>query len=89
MKFQEEKGRIFLNNEEGKLVAEATFPGEEIWQFNRTFVDESLRGQGVAGKLVEAVVEKARKEGAKIAPVCSYAVAAFEKNEAYHDVLAK
>ncbi len=89
MNFQEEQGRIFLNDEEGKLIAEALFPGEVEWHFNRTFVDESLRGQGVAGKLVDAVVEKARKEGAKIIPECSYAVKAFEKNESYHDVLAK
>ena len=89
MKFQEEKGRIFLNDENGRMIAEATFPGEEAWRLDRTFVDESLRGQGVAGKLVEAVVEKARREGAKIVPVCSYAVSAFEKHEDYHDVLAE
>ncbi|MDO5062191.1 MAG: GNAT family N-acetyltransferase [Peptostreptococcaceae bacterium] len=89
MKFQEEKGRIFLNDENGNMIAEATFKGEEEWHLDRTFVDSSLRGQGVAAKLVQAVVEKARAEGKKIVPVCSYAVAEFEKKTEYHDVLAK
>lgn len=89
MNFQEEKGRIFLNDENGNMIAEATFPGEDVWHFNRTFVDSSLRGQGVAAKLVKAVVEKARAEGKKIVPECSYAIAEFEKKTEYHDVLAK
>lgn len=89
MKFREEKGRIFLNDEEGKMIAEVTFPGEEEWHLDHTFVDRSLRGQGVAGKLVRAVVEKARAEGKKIVPECSYAVAEFEKKTEYHDVLAE
>lgn len=89
MKFQEEKGRIFLEDENGKTIAEALFPGDEVWDFNRTFVDESLRGQGIAGKLVDVVVEKARKENKKIRPVCSYAVKAFENNSEFEDVLAK
>lgn len=89
MKFQEEKGRIFLNDERGNMIAEVVFNGEEEWHLVRTFVDSSLRGQGVAAKLVQAVVEKARAEGKKIVPVCPYAVSEFEKKTEYHDVLAK
>jgi len=40
-----------------------------------------LRGQGVAAKLMDAIVEKAREEGWKIRPTCSYAVAYFERHK--------
>lgn len=50
MEFQKEPGRIFALGEDGKLLAEITFPtGEDgVADINHTFVDESLRGQGVA-----------------------------------------
>lgn len=33
----------------------------------------ALRGQGVAGRLMERVVETARSEGREVIPFCSYA----------------
>ena len=55
MEFQKSEGRIFARDETGKLVAEITFPtvAEGVADIDHTFVDESLRGQGVAGKLVQ------------------------------------
>ncbi len=89
MKIQEQEGRFFINDENGNLLAELTYTGEEVWHINRTFVDESLRGQGIAGKLMEAAVAKARADRRKIVPVCSYAVKAFEQNESYKELLAE
>lgn len=61
----------------------------KIWTLNHTFVDPSYGGQGIAKKLLDCVVENARKKGAKINPVCSYVVHEFEKNpELYADVKA-
>ncbi|MCD8505683.1 MAG: N-acetyltransferase [Alkalibacterium thalassium] len=37
--------------------------------WNHTFVDPSLRGQGVAEQLVDRVVEEMQKEQKKIKPV--------------------
>ena len=56
MEFQKEPGRIFALGEDGKLLAEITFPtGEDgVADIDHTFVDESLRGQGVASQLVRA-----------------------------------
>ncbi|HEY3812538.1 MAG TPA: GNAT family N-acetyltransferase [Caulobacteraceae bacterium] len=38
------------------------------------------RGKGLAGRLMQAIVDDARARGLKIAPVCSYAVDWMEKH---------
>ena len=52
-----------------------------------TFVDDSLRGQGIAGKLTQEVISYAEKENLKIVPVCPYTVKYFEKHEEYQGLL--
>ena len=90
MEFQYEPDRIYAECENGKLVAEVTFPEAEpgVKNLNHTFVDDSLRGQGIAGKLVKAVADKAREDGFQVRPTCSYAVKWFKKNRDYADILA-
>ena len=75
MKFSQQPGRIFARDENGKLLAEVTFPEREgVAVINHTFVDDSLRGQGIAGQLLQAVADTLRREGRKARPTCSYAV---------------
>lgn len=80
MEFKYEPNRIYL--EEGnKVIAEITFPlnGDEA-TIDHTFVDESLRGQGIASKLVELAVKKIRENGWKLNATCPYAVNWIKKN---------
>ena len=58
------------------------------WVITHTEVDPAYGGQGIARKLVEALIEAARRDGAKIVPVCSYAEKMMRGKEAYADVLA-
>ena len=53
-----------------------------------TYVESpvALRGTGVAGQLMQGVLEKARAEGVKVAPVCGYAVAYMKRHPEYADV---
>lgn len=75
---------------EGKMIAEVLFPENNgSYEITRTFVDESLRGQKMAAKLVERVIEQAKEDNKKITPSCSYAVHYFEKNDEYSDLVAK
>ena len=48
-----------------------------------TGVRDALRGQGVAGKLVDAAVAHAEAAGLKVQPLCSYAARRFDKTPAW------
>ena len=89
MDFKENAEKIWLENEEGKVVAYVEFPEVNgVANVMHTVVDKSLRGQGIAGKLLTALVEKMEKEGRKLELTCSYAIDWFEKNKGHENVLA-
>lgn len=50
--------------------------------------DPALRGKGTAGRLMEGVLAKARKEGLKVVPLCGYAAAYMRRHKEYADLLA-
>ncbi|MBO6606610.1 GNAT family N-acetyltransferase [Psychroserpens sp.] len=85
---QENKG-IFYYETEGGRLAEMTYSnaGPDKIIIDHTEVDESLRGEGVGYKLVEAAVNYARANNLKILPLCPFAAAVFRKRENYRDVL--
>ena len=88
MDFIYEANRISLQDESGKMMAEVTFPavGTDTVNIDHTFVDDSLRGQGVAAQLLKAVAEKLREEKKQAYPTCSYAIKWFQKNAEYADI---
>ena len=90
MEFQEINGRIWAENEEGRLVAEITFPEIRpgVADLDHTFVDPSLRGQGAAAKLVEAAAAQLRRRGMKAVLTCSYAKKWFGDHPEQGDLLA-
>ena len=45
-------------------------------------------GKGIAGALVAALIDDARKEGFKIEPSCSYVEAAFRRHPEWADLRA-
>ncbi|MDE7440991.1 MAG: N-acetyltransferase [Muribaculaceae bacterium] len=84
MEFVVEKDRIYAEDSDGKLLAEVTFPTKgSVSTIDHTFVDDSLRGQGIAGKLVKMATDTILAEGNKIAATCPYAVSWFEKHPEY------
>ena len=48
-----------------------------------------LRGTGAAGRLMSAIVEKARADGFTVTPTCSYAALWFKQHKDAQDVLAR
>ncbi len=90
MEFQYEPNRIFMTDENGVLRAEIEFPDTAggTLTITHTFVDDTLRGRGIAQKLTETVIKQAEKKGKKIRPVCSYAVRWFARHPEYDYILA-
>ncbi|WP_203258611.1 GNAT family N-acetyltransferase [Hyunsoonleella ulvae] len=84
----DKKGRFFIEIENLK-VAEMTYTyaGNEKIIIDHTEVKESLKGQGIGYKLVEAAVSYAREQNIKILPLCPFANAVFKKRKEYSDVL--
>lgn len=70
-------------------MAEITFVqnGDNRLIIDHTYVSDELRGQGIAGDLVENVVLFAREKGKKVMPLCPYAKDKIEKTPAYQDVV--
>lgn len=91
MQFIQEQNRIYTTDASGKMIAEVVFPDvdEGAVEITRTFVDDILRGQGVAGKLMEAVAERLRAESRQAVLTCSYAVKWFGQHPEYGDVVKK
>ena len=81
-KFLYENNRIYMNDKHGNMIAEITFPetSEGVFTIDHTFVDGSLRGQGIASKLVQAAVDEIESRGGNVEATCSYAVNWLEKN---------
>ncbi|ODG92746.1 MULTISPECIES: GNAT family N-acetyltransferase [Bacillaceae] len=90
MNIEKTEKKHFIENEEGKIVAEITFVHAGVSRviIDHTFVDESLRGQKIASKLVASVVEEMREQDKKIVPLCPFAKAEFERKKEYQDMLA-
>ena len=82
MDFQFEDGRIYMEKN-GKVVAEIEYEnlGNNNYNIFHTFVDESLRGQGIASKLVEMAIEEIHKKNGKVIATCSYAKSWLERHK--------
>ncbi|MCT8388902.1 N-acetyltransferase [Leuconostoc holzapfelii] len=87
MDFQHEPGRYFLQAGDKTLaqITYSTINDGQTFAVNTTNVDPSLRGQGVAAALLDAVVDEARAKGMTVHPICSYARKAFFYNPAKYE----
>ncbi|KAA8327238.1 N-acetyltransferase [Leuconostoc carnosum] len=90
--FQHEPGRYFLLDGD-KTIAEilyTTVNDGKTYAINSTVVDSSLRGQGIARQLVDAVVHEAHEEQMTIKPVCPYVRELFARNpDQYQEIQYK
>ena len=49
-------------------------------------VDPALRGQGIAGRIVEVSLEYARSRQLRVVPMCSYAAAYIRRHPEYAEL---
>lgn len=94
MQFQhvdnQHKGVFFLNDEQYNRIAEISYVWSDEHKIiaDHTWVDDSLRGQGIARQLLDTLVEFARENNLKIFPTCSYVVTMFKREKSFADVVA-
>ena len=73
------------------LAAELAYarPAPGLIDFTHTFVDEALRGQGVADELARAALAFARHEHLKVKTSCTFMAGFVQRHHAeYADMLA-
>ncbi len=77
--------------DDSRELARITYPQvkDGVVDIDHTFVDEELRGQGMAGQLMERCVQELRTSGRKAIASCSYAAKWFEKHPECADLLEK
>ena len=76
MEYIIEQDKIYAINKDNKIIAELDFEktDENTYNIYDTFVDESLRGKGIANELVtRAYKEITEVRNPKVTATCSYA----------------
>lgn len=89
MNFIVEENAIYYMDENREKNAEVTFPklDEHTVEINHTFVSPSLRGTGMAGKLMQAVAEEISRQGKKAVLTCSYAKGWFARHKEFQHII--
>lgn len=82
LKLDDQKRGAFVVEEGGERLAEMVIAiiGQRLVVYH-TEVSEKLRGQGVAGQLLDEMVSYARKNALKVVPLCPYVNAQFRRHE--------
>ena len=89
MNFIVESNEIYLFNEANEKIAFIKFPNinDNVVNITSTYVSDTLRGQGIAGKLIALLYAELKRTNRYVIPTCSYAVNWFNKNLDKQDVL--
>ncbi|WOE30852.1 MULTISPECIES: GNAT family N-acetyltransferase [unclassified Acinetobacter] len=86
---QHDDGIFWIAEDQHKL-AEITYRwhNDKTIIADHTWVDDCLRGQGVAAQLLDALVTFARQHQLKIIAECSYVQVMFQRDQRLADVIA-
>ena len=86
MEFTKTNNGFFKYDENVRVIAEITYAttsNPNVVVADHTFVDSSLRGQGVAGKLLDVLVKDMADQNKKIKASCSYVVKKFQEDSSF------
>lgn len=62
---------------------------DRVMTINHTGVPAPVGGRGIAGALMSAAFETARREHWQVVPACSYAAAWIQRHPEYADVVSR
>ena len=80
VKFLKSENRAVLYDESAEIGECNFIENENIWNIIHTAVDSKYQGQGLARKLVECVIENAKRYNKTLIAYCSYAKKIIENN---------
>lgn len=82
-------GRFVANLDDGRGHLSYRMRDDGVMDLEYVEVSPSLRGKGVAGRIVEAACRYARANGTKVIPTCPYIAWWFRQHPEQQDLLAK
>jgi predicted GNAT family acetyltransferase len=91
MEMKHDSNWIYIMDDDKNVIAEVTFPNvnEGVVDINHTYVDGSLRGKGIADKLVNAAYDSIKEQEKKALLSCPYAVKWFDEHPEKNDIVKK
>lgn len=80
---QDKEGEFFLLDGQQNKVAKLSYYFVDEYSINahHTYVSETLRGQGVADKLYQALIHFVKQQNLKLIPSCSYIAKKWEREQ--------
>jgi len=88
MQIKKGTNNFYIGNDKTNADAQITYQIEgNTLIVDHTYVSPKLRGQGVANKLLDTLLDYARQNNFKIKPVCPYVFSMFEKKPEWHYLL--
>lgn len=90
MKIEYQKNYIYLKENDDK-VGYIYFDqvNDHVIDVKTTYVDNSYRGQGIAGQLFNELITYCRQHHYQIIPSCSYIQKKLDSSENYQDLYVK
>lgn len=77
---------------DGEVLAKIEFPANKdgsIWDITHTFVDPTLRGQGIANRLLAEVMRLAKEQDKRVKATCPFAIKMFSVTPEYQALEVK
>ncbi|WP_125770425.1 GNAT family N-acetyltransferase [Companilactobacillus furfuricola] len=91
MEIRHSENRFYIfEPDTGKEIGEITYSTvkDGVIAIDHTRVDDTYQGHGLAGKLLNSLLDYADLKSLKVVPVCEYAKAAFKKRPEIRFLLA-
>ena len=84
------RGAFFIDDQGERIAFMDISIANNMLTVFHTEVSEKLKGQGIAGQLLDHMVTYAREHGLKVVPLCPYVAAQFKRHpDTYADVWKK
>lgn len=83
-----EANHVFFANIDGKeAFLQYRVVAPHTWEYVHTFVPKALRGQGIAGQIIQFALDYARQHNIKVLPSCPSVQKFLETHREYDDIL--